>query len=205
MMHGLSVSCAKVMFFITLALTLLMLWMPATEILIFKNWVANWLPGARWIDQSDITSQGDTWTHALLFMILGWLAMRGWRVRHQRQYLTFLLLAIAITTEIVQTWIPGRGPNVADFVADALGLAAGAILGWRGLARCAPFGHPAPKRHRAPHACRNRRPAPKQARYRRLCANGLPRSGVVAGAMQAGRWVKTGARPRNTGGSSYRI
>ena len=133
MLRGLSVVRVRVMFFVALALTLLVLWMPATEILVFKNWVATWLPGARWIDQSDITSQGDKWTHAVLFLILGWFAMRGWRVRHQRQYLAFFLLVVAIITEIVQNWIPGRGPSVADFVADALGSAVGAILGWRGV------------------------------------------------------------------------
>lgn len=128
---------AKLGFLVMLVVTLLALLLPASDVLAVKVWVASWLPGARWMDQADLTNHGDKWTHALLFLSLGWLGMRAWHARQQRQGLALAILLLGIATEILQNWIPGRGPSVADFVADALGLAVGAMLGWRGAGgRC---------------------------------------------------------------------
>lgn len=125
----------KLCFFTALALTLLALLLPAPQVLAAKLWVASWLPGARWLDQADLSAHGDKWTHALLFTTLGWFAMGAWRSRSKRQRLAWSLLGLAVATELLQAWVPGRSPSLADFVADALGLAMGAWLGWRAFSR----------------------------------------------------------------------
>lgn len=130
----------KLGFFAALVLTLLALLLPAPQVLAAKVWVALWLPGARWLDQADLNAHGDKWTHALLFTTLGWFAMGAWRSRSKRQRLAWSLLGLAVATEALQTWVPGRSPSLADFVADALGLTVGAWLGWRAFT-CAPA-HP---------------------------------------------------------------
>ena len=125
----------KLCFFTALALTLLALLLPAPQVLAAKLWVASWLPGARWLDQADLSAHGDKWTHALLFTTLRWFAMGAWRSRSKRQRLAWSLLGLAVATELLQAWVPGRSPSLADFVADALGLAMGAWLGWRAFSR----------------------------------------------------------------------
>ncbi|MBS4010705.1 MAG: VanZ family protein [Roseovarius sp.] len=122
-------------FFATLAITLLALLLPAPQVLAAKVWVASWLPGAGWLDQTDITAHGDKWTHALLFAALGWFAMGAWRSHSKRQRMVWILMGVAVVTEVLQAWVPGRSPSLADFLADAVGLAAGAWLGWRVFAR----------------------------------------------------------------------
>lgn len=117
-------------FFAALLITLLALLLPAPQVLAAKVWVASWLPGAAWLDQANLTQHGDKWTHALLFTTLGWFAMGAWRSRSKRQRLAWSLLGLAVITEVLQAWVPGRSPSLADAIADALGLAVGAGLGW---------------------------------------------------------------------------
>lgn len=116
-------------FFAALLLTLLALLLPAADLLAAKVWVASWLPGAGWLDQAEFAAHGDKWTHAILFMALGCLAMGAWRSRSLR--LVWSLLGLAVATEVLQAWVPGRSPSLADALADAAGLAVGAGLGWR--------------------------------------------------------------------------
>ena len=118
-----------------LLLTVLLLLLPASGLLAAKIWLASWLPGARWMDEAELTAHADKWTHALLFTSLGGLAMVAWRSRAARQQLAWSLLGLAVATELTQTWIPGRSASLADAGADALGLAAGGWLGWRALTR----------------------------------------------------------------------
>jgi VanZ family protein len=122
-------------FFAALVLTLLALLLPAADVLAAKTWVASWLPGARWLDQAEFAAHGDKWTHAILFMALGGLAMGAWRSRSKRLRLAWSLLGLAVVTEVLQAWVPGRSPSLADAIADALGLAVGAGLGWWAFTR----------------------------------------------------------------------
>jgi VanZ family protein len=122
-------------FLAVLCLTLMLLLLSATQILAAKIWLASWLPGARWLDEAELTAHADQWTHALLFTTLGGLAMAAWRSRSERQRLGWGLLGLAIATEILQAWVPGRSPSLADAGADALGLVAGGWLGWWALSR----------------------------------------------------------------------
>ena len=130
----------RVCFALALVLTLLALLLPAADVLAAKIWVASWLPGAAWLDQTELAAHGDKWTHAILFMALGGLAMGAWRSRSQRWRLAWSLLGLAVVTEVLQAWVPGRSPSLADAVADTLGLAVGAGLGWW------VFGHVPPAR-----------------------------------------------------------
>lgn len=97
-------------FLAVLCLTLMLLLLSATQILAAKIWLASWLPGARWLDEAELTAHADQWIHALLFTTLGGLAMAAWRSRSERQRLGWGLLGLAIATEILQAWVPGRSP-----------------------------------------------------------------------------------------------
>ncbi len=123
-------------FLAVLCLTLMLL--SATQILAAKIWLASWLPGARWLDEAELTAHADQWIHALLFTTLGGLAMAAWRSRSERQRLGWGLLGLAIATEILQAWVPGRSPSLADAGADVLGLVAGGWLGWHALTATGP-------------------------------------------------------------------
>ena len=113
-------------FAVALLATLVFLWLPASEILAFKVWVASWLPGATAIDALDATQHADKLVHATLFATLGVLAWWGWCRSGLRWGLWAALLALAPLTEAVQTWVPGRGASGFDMLADALGLVLGA-------------------------------------------------------------------------------
>lgn len=117
-------------FFAALAATLMALLLPAADVLAIKVWAASWLPGARWLDQANLTqlAHSDKLGHALLFAVLGALAAQAWQVPRLRLRWWWALLALGAATEGLQAWVPGRSPSLADFGADALGLLAGMAL-----------------------------------------------------------------------------
>lgn len=121
---------AKLCFFVMLIITLLTLWLPASEVLALKVWVASWLPMAATLDAADASAYSDKLVHASLFAMLGWLAVRGWVLAPQRWRMVAGLLLLGVLTEALQTQIPGRSASLADWLADTLGLAMGMLL-WR--------------------------------------------------------------------------
>lgn len=75
---------------------------------------------------------GDKLLHLAAFAVLTWLALVSWRRdgTHQRLVTGVFLLLWGGLIELVQLAVPGRSAEFADWLADALGVAA-AGAAWR--------------------------------------------------------------------------
>lgn len=110
--------------------TLICLLSPASAILAIQVWVASWSPIVVALNAGDVSAYSDKLVHVSLFALLGCLAVRGWPRAPQRWLPVGSLLLFGLLTEVLQTQIPGRSASLADWLADALGLAVGMLL-WR--------------------------------------------------------------------------
>ena len=117
----------KLTFLLALWVTLLLLLLPGGAILDLKIWVASWLPYAQVLDDSGLTDNSDKWIHFSLFAVLGALAARIWWGQRALRAAALGLVALAVGTECVQHFIPGRSASIGDFITDIVGLAAGCI------------------------------------------------------------------------------
>ena len=99
-----------------------------------KVWVASWLPFAQVLDQANFTDHSDKWVHLGLFTLLGTLAARIWWGLGVFKTAVLWLTLLAVGTECLQHFIPGRGASAADLMADVAGLTIGSLL-WRALRR----------------------------------------------------------------------
>lgn len=127
---GVVLGALRGLFILALLATLVCLLAPASAVLAAKVWAASWLPLAAALDAADASAYSDKLVHASLFAVLGWLAVRGWVLAPQRWRLMAGLLLFGVLTEALQSQIPGRSASLADWLADALGLAVGMLL-WR--------------------------------------------------------------------------
>jgi len=117
----------RLLFVLALVATLVSLLTPGEQVLVFKQWVASWLPFAAELDAANITQDSDKLVHATLFACMGFLAVRGWTQRRQLLGVLLGVLWLAPQTEWLQTYIPGRGASLGDVLADVLGLAVGVV------------------------------------------------------------------------------
>lgn len=81
---------------------------------------------------ADLGGGLDKVAHFLAYAVLGLLLARGglaWRM--PIGWLVLFGLAYAVTDELHQAFVPGRSPDAADWVADALGVAAGCLFLYR--------------------------------------------------------------------------
>lgn len=117
------------LFWLELAITLVLLLSPASAILTFKIWLASWVPMAETIDAMDATANFDKVVHCTLFLLLGFLAVRSWKAGSERRRLFVALLLLGVVTEILQAFVPGRDASIFDLMADTLGLCLGMFLG----------------------------------------------------------------------------
>lgn len=118
----------RVLFWLALCATLVCLLAPANAVLAAKVWAASWLPMAATLDAMDATTYSDKLVHASMFALLGWLGARSWLLAPQRWRLVIGLLLLGVLTEALQSLIPGRSASLGDWLADALGVAAGLLL-----------------------------------------------------------------------------
>ena len=73
----------------------------------------------------------DKAAHFVMYGILGALAMMGWRAAGRVPRLAWVLALaslVGVMDEIHQSTVPGRSPEIADWIADTLGIAAAALL-----------------------------------------------------------------------------
>ena len=118
----------KLTFLLALWVTLLLLLLPGGAILDLKIWVASWLPYAQVLENSGLTDNSDKWVHFSLFAVLGALTARIWLGQRAHNAALLGLVALAIGTECIQHFIPGRSASLGDFAIDIVGLAAGSIV-----------------------------------------------------------------------------
>jgi len=136
--HRVSAAGWKLMFLLALWVTLFLLLLPGEAILSLKIWVASWLPYALMLDESSVTDHSDKWVHFSLFAVLGALAARIWWGHRAHSAALWWLVALAIGTECIQHFIPGRSASFGDFATDIVGLAAGSIVMQMRARRAAP-------------------------------------------------------------------
>lgn len=122
----------KALFAASVLLALWLLLLPGDVLLEAKVWLASWLPYAQDLEQSNITDHTDKWVHLSLFTLLGGLATRIWWGGALFRPMMWGLFAMAVGTECLQHFIPGRGASWADLMADAAGLVVGVVF-WRSL------------------------------------------------------------------------
>jgi len=110
------------------AVSLALLLAPAAALLELKVWVAQWLPYAEQLDAANVSQYSDKWVHLGIFSLLSWIGAYAWRQPSMpRTRLLAGLLLMAVATECLQHWVPGRSASVADLLADLAGMALGAL------------------------------------------------------------------------------
>ena len=73
----------------------------------------------------------DKAAHFVMYGLLGVMATMGWRAAGRLPRLLWVLVLaslVGVIDEIHQSTVPGRSPEVADWIADTLGIAAAALL-----------------------------------------------------------------------------
>lgn len=101
------------------------------------EWLEEYLlrPLIRWWGDDPIPKDTewpvDKLVHFSLFLVTGWLLARGWLSSYRWYGLATGLLSVAVVTEAVQAYIPGRHFDLLDMLANASGSLFGlAIGGW---------------------------------------------------------------------------
>ena len=119
----------RFLFWVSLTASLLILLTPADLVLDSKVWLAHWLPFGKELDALDATQHSDKWIHLTVFAFLGWLGLKAWQEPlAPRRRVLFGLIFMAVGTECLQYWVPGRSASVADLVADLAGLMVGFLV-----------------------------------------------------------------------------
>lgn len=124
---------ASWLFWTLLLFTVGVLLTPGPWVLAVKVWVVSWLPWGADMAAFDGSGQADKLVHWALFAATAaagaWARWAGGRRR--LAVLVWGLLVVGVLTEVLQTYVPGRGPSAADWLADALGVAVGvAVVMW---------------------------------------------------------------------------
>lgn len=119
-----------------------------------RKTISDWLPPAVWgavilaatwtprlpMSMPEVRS-ADKLAHLAVYFVLGLLLMRALRVGQRRAVALTLLWggSFAGLQELVQAWIPGRGAQMLDFVANLAGLALATVAfsTWYALATSA--------------------------------------------------------------------
>mgnify|MGYP000736343954 FL=1 len=82
--------------------------------------LSQWLPWLR--GAASGASNGDKVAHFGLFALWTWTLLLGWP-EAPRRWLAAKVLGVAVGTEVLQLLVPGRSASLADFGADAAGMA----------------------------------------------------------------------------------
>lgn len=128
----------RCLFVFTLLLTLVALMMPGPMIESLRSWVLGWWPWRGSGMDSGVVS-ADKLIHAGLFALCGWALVRGWMSAAQRWLLLFVpMMAFGVVTEVLQLFVPGRGADPLDLVADGVGAAMGMAFAVRQIKQSSP-------------------------------------------------------------------
>lgn len=108
-----------------------------------RSWLRAWAPALVWAVvlfwlssrptlPTDLEGGLDKVAHFAAFMVLGLLLARAAIARRRPIALPVLLgLAYAASDEIHQYFVPGRYPDAADWLADAIGVLVGCVFLYR--------------------------------------------------------------------------
>ncbi|MBL8319270.1 MAG: VanZ family protein [Burkholderiaceae bacterium] len=91
-----------------------------------QGWTTMWAQADVW------TSLGDVAGNLVLFVPVGWLALRAWPRRQPVGPMSWLAIwlvgvAYAMALQVLQIWVPQRTPSVSDALWNAMGMALGQL------------------------------------------------------------------------------
>jgi len=134
---GIEVARYRYLFAFALTLTLAVLMMPGSIIDVAKSWALGWWPWRGSGIGSGVFSV-DKLIHLALFGFCGWALVHGWMSSARRWLLFYVpLLAFGVVTEVLQHFVPGRGADPLDLVADGVGASLGMVFAF-GQVKSAP-------------------------------------------------------------------
>lgn len=107
-------------------IVMIILWLPGDVLEAAAQWVRHWLPWQP-SPSTDALDHTDKVVHFALFAISGGLLAFAWRQVPGWQ-LWALMIVLAVITEAGQIYIPGRGWDWWDVLADALGAGVAIML-----------------------------------------------------------------------------
>lgn len=116
----------KILALIVTVIVLIVLWLPGDILEAAAQWVRNWLPWQP-SPSSDALGHTDKIVHFALFAISGGLLAFAWHQLPGWQLWAFMMV-LALITEAGQIYIPGRGWDWWDVVADVVGAGVAIIL-----------------------------------------------------------------------------
>lgn len=116
----------KLLALLVTAVVLLILWLPGDVVEAILRWVRDLLP---WQPSppSDAAGHVDKLIHFGLFALSAGLLAEAWR-QTPALHLLLIMLALALLTEAGQVFIPGRGWDWWDVLADVVGAALAIFL-----------------------------------------------------------------------------
>ena len=93
------------------------------------------LPGSATPEAPKFIPHFDKWVHGIIFAVLTWLTLNTVvsESTHRLLQLCFIVLIVlfALLSEVIQAyWIPNRGGDVWDFMADSLGIVIAISVYW---------------------------------------------------------------------------
>jgi VanZ family protein len=100
---------------------------------------ARWIPALAWmvvifaassVPGSDVPGRFGYWAHFVEYVVLGMALAFALQVETRRLWLAAVALAAvyAATDELHQAFVPGRNPDVLDWLTDVAGAATGAAV-----------------------------------------------------------------------------
>ena len=91
------------------------------------------------VPPKDVDTGWDKANHALAFAVLAFVGVWAFASRpHQWLWLVLALLAYGGGIEVAQSYLPPREADLADLLADAVGIALGLLVAWPLAALVAP-------------------------------------------------------------------
>lgn len=109
----------------SLLITLAVLVIPGSVIDWLMLWAYQWWPWRSSGLASGVISI-DKLIHGALFAVCGALVVKGWLEPLGRwQWMYLFLVCYGVATELLQSFIPGRGASIGDLVADCIGAGLG--------------------------------------------------------------------------------
>lgn len=103
--------------------------MPGGGLEAIKLWIQTWLP---WQPSPGTGGDfpADKIVHALLFAVVAALTARGWRDSFGVTAVLLYMLMLGVASELIQLFVPGRGADVLDVLADLTGSVIGVVYGY---------------------------------------------------------------------------
>jgi len=123
-----AVSLARILLMLVTALVLIALLVPS-DVLRFLRLQYRWLGAFVNVVELETLRYGINFEHVIAFVLLG-AASRAALPYTSARWLLLWVAVLAVATELVQLWIPGRTPRMVDVLTDIGSALLGTWLAW---------------------------------------------------------------------------